>query len=147
MTENLPNNRIIFIAVVSFIAGIIVSGLYCFLTTNLESERGITVFLDKDEYSTSEKPLLTILNGRRNKISLGVDYKIEELVNNTWMQIDVLNPNMVHFDDEIDIFPKGHYTESIGEIDYRPGHYRVIKSVYYNEVKMIMTFSIEFIVK
>ena len=102
------------------------------------------VNLEKNSYKSGEKPVLNLYYNGIGEVTFGMDYGVEKLVNDTWVEVPSLPPDSA-WTAVLGIVSKGqpaHQPIDISHLDV--GKYLLIKEVYHPHGDTTHVFHIEF---
>ena len=143
------DKRTITIAAITFIAGILVSGIFFTQCYRLPvTGAGVLVFLNKNEYRENETPLLKIINDSHNKICYQEPYSFEKKDGEKWVLIDVFGPEVAFVPECLNFVKPGQIVKQYINIEgLDEGMYRVRQSVIDLSNEQATEFVVEFTIK
>lgn len=109
-------------------------------------ENGVHVRLDKAKYTVKEKPVLKIINCGPNEITFGIDYKMEKMIDEEWVEVPAIRRAAPWaWPAGLIVLPPGKaFRQSIDLGGFSLGDYRVGKTVKDEVTEISRTFKMEF---
>jgi hypothetical protein len=110
------------------------------------SKSRVTVYLEKYTWKKDETPKITVHNEGESMITIGVGYRLQKYVNETWIKYSPTTPEGDMFIAVgIGIGSGGVYSHKVVISHLEDGHYRLVKSVSFESGRdHMLNYMVEF---